>query len=174
MILSGRLKVTSAGEEGKETVLRIMDPGKVLGEMALLDGEPRSATLTAFKRVELLVLQRRDLLPFLEKHPKIGIKLLQAISVRLRSISSQLEDRAFLNLPNRLALHENYEKRQDGEVKIDLKVSQGDLGELVGTSRESINKQLRAWTEEGVASDDKGYITLHDLDKLEELAGYII
>lgn len=156
-----------------------MDPGEVLGEMALLDGEPRSATLTALEGVELLVLQRRDLLPFLEKHPKIGIKLLQAISARLRSISSQLEDRAFLNLPNRmarklLALHENYGKRQDGAVKIGLKVSQGNLGEMVGTSRESINKQLRAWTEEGVASHDKGYITLHDLDKLEELAGYII
>ena len=179
VILSGRLKVTSAGEDGKETVLRIMDPGEVLGEMALLDGEPRSATLTALERVELLVLQRRDLLPFLEKHPKIGIKLIQAISGRLRSLSAQLEDRVFLNLPNRLArkllaLHDNYGKRQDGAVKIDLKISQGDLGEMVGTSRESINKQLRAWGDEGIATHEKGYITLLDLDKLEELAGYII
>jgi len=179
VILSGRLKVTAAGEEGKETVLRIMDPGEVLGEMALLDGEPRSATLTALERVELLVLQRRDLLPFLEKHPKIAVKLLQSISARLRSISATLEDRVFLNLPNRLArkllaLHDNYGKREDGAVRIDLKVSQGDLGEMVGTSRESINKQLRTWTDEKVAVHEKGYITLLDLDKLEELAGYML
>ena len=179
VILSGRLKITSAGEDGKETVLRIMDPGEVLGEIALLDGQPRSATVTALERTELLVIQRRDFLPFLERHPKTAIKLLETISGLVRSISSQLEDRVFLNLPNRLArkliaLADNYGKPHAEGTRIDLRISQGELGEMVGTSRESINKQLRAWTEEGIARHERGYLTILAMEELEDLAGYAI
>ena len=177
VIISGRLKITSAGEDGKETVLRIMDPGEVVGEMALLDGEPRSATATALEPCELLVVQRRDLIPFLERYPRTAIKLLQAQVARVRALSAQLEDRVFLNLPSRLAkkllaLSDNYGVERAEGITIDLKLSQGELGEMVGTSRESINKQLRAWAENGVVKSEKGYITIHKLDALEELAGF--
>lgn len=177
VIISGRLKISSAGEDGKETVLRIMDPGEVVGEMAMLDGVPRSATATALEPCEFLVIQRRDLIPFLERHPRTAIKLLEAQMARVRALSAQLEDRVFLNLPSRLAkkllaLSDNYGVERPDGITIDLKLSQGELGEMVGTSRESINKQLRAWTEDGVVKSEKGYITIRDPDALEELAGF--
>ena len=147
--ISGRLKVAAAGEDGKQTLLRIMDPGEVIGEISLLDSQPRSGTVTALDPAELLVIQRRDLIPFLEQHPKTAIKLLRALAERLRSISVQLEDRVFLNLPPRLAkkllaLSETYGQPVARGVRIDLKLKQGELGEMVRTSRESINKHGNA------------------------------
>ncbi len=179
VIISGRLKISSAAEDGKETVLRIMDPGEVVGEMALLDGDPRSATATALEPCELLVIQRRDLIPFLERHPRTAIKLLESQVARVRAQSAQLEDRVFLNLQSRLAkkllaLSDNYGVERPDGITIDLKLSQGDLGEMVGTSRESINKQLRAWVEDGVVKSEKGYITIRNLDALEQLAGFAL
>ncbi len=179
VIISGRLKISSAAEDGKETVLRIMDPGEVVGEMALLDGDPRSATATALEPCELLVIQRRDLIPFLERHPRTAIKLLESQVARVRALSAQLEDRVFLNLQSRLAkkllaLSDNYGVERPDGITIDLKLSQGDLGEMVGTSRESINKQLRAWVEDGVVKSEKGYITIRNLDALEQLAGFAL
>jgi CRP-like cAMP-binding protein len=176
VIISGRLKVAAVGEDGKETVLRIMDPGEVIGEIALLDSQPRSGTVTALEPAELLVIQRRDLIPFLEQHPKTAIKLLRALAERLRSISVQLEDRVFLKLPPRLAkkllaLSRNYGQPTAGGVRIDLRLKQGELGEMVGTSRESINKQLRSWTRQGLVKSEKGYITILEPQKLERLAG---
>ena len=175
VIISGRLKVAAAGEDGKQTLLRIMDPGEVIGEISLLDSQPRSGTVTALDPAELLVIQRRDLIPFLEQHPKTAIKLLRALAERLRSISVQLEDRVFLNLPPRLAkkllaLSETYGQPVARGVRIDLKLKQGELGEMVGTSRESINKQLRTWTGQGLLKSEKGYITIVEPRELERLA----
>lgn len=175
-IMSGRLKATAAGEDGREVVLRIMDPGEVIGEVTLLDGGPRSLTVTAIEPAELLVIQRRDLLPFLERRPRIAIGLLQVLGSRLRTISAELEDTLFLNLPPRLAkkllsLAENYGRSTAAGVRIDLRLSQHELGEMIGTSRESVNKQLRIWTREGVLTTERGFITLRDPGKLEELAG---
>jgi len=179
VIISGRLKISSHGEDGKETVLRIMDPGEVVGDLALLTGEPRSATVTALERADLLVIQRRDLLPFLEQHPKTAIKLLSTLAALVCKVSEQFEDRVFLNLPSRLskkliALSDNYGEEVAGGTKIDLKISQGELGEMVGTSRESVNKQIRQWVEAGVVKMEKGYITILDIDTLEDLGGFTI
>ena len=176
VIISGRLKVAASAEDGKETVLRIMDPGEVIGEIALFDSQPRSGTVTALDPAELLVIQRRDLLPFLESHPRTAIKLLETLAVRLRTISAQLEDRVFLNLPNRLAkkllaLANTYGKQTPGGLRIELHLKQGELGEMVGVSRESINKQLRAWTSDGVLHSERGFITIQRADELERLAG---
>ena len=176
VIIKGRLKVAASGEDGKETVLRIMDPGEVIGEIALFDSQPRSGTVTSLEAAELLVIQRRDLLPFLESHPKTAIKLLETLAVRLRTISAQLEDRVFLHLPNRLAkkllaLADTYGSQTPQGLRIDLRLKQGELGEMVGVSRESINKQLRAWTADGVLHSERGFITIDRAEELERLAG---
>lgn len=175
-LMRGRLKVTAAGEDGKETVLRILDPGEVLGEIALLDGRPRSATVTALEPSELLVIQRRDLIPFLEQHPKVAIKLLEVVVGLVRSVSAQLEDTVFLNLPARLAkkllaLAETYGSEQPAGIQIDLRLSQHELGEMVGASRESINKQLRTWNAEGILLSERGFITIRDVGALEKAGG---
>ena len=175
VIVSGRCRASTAGADGKELVLRIMDPGEVIGEISLLDGHPRSATVAALEPTELLVIERRDLLPFLREHPEAAIKLLQVLGSRLRTVSELLEDTLFLNLPARLsrkllALAETYGREGPAGLHIELRLSQQELGELIGTSRESVNKQVRAWTEQGVLTMDRRHVTIHKPQVLEQLA----
>jgi CRP-like cAMP-binding protein len=174
-VLEGRLKATGEGRDGKEMVFSVMDPGEVIGEIALLDQEPRSATVQAVEDVTLLTLHRRDLLPFLERNPKAAIKLAAVLARRIRNLSELAEDTVFLGLPSRLAkkvlsLADRYGKQTPDGLKIDLKLPQHELGELVGTSRESINKTLRQWGEESLVSFASGYLTIKDRDRLEDLA----
>jgi CRP-like cAMP-binding protein len=178
-VMKGRLKASAAGADGKEVVFGLMDPGEVIGEIALLDSEPRSATVVAMEKAELLCLDRRDFLPFLEKHPGVAIELATVLASRLRKLSEVMEDTLFLTLPSRLAkkilaLANAYGRETEDGIVIQLKLPQQELGELVGTSRESINKQLRAWVEEGVVRVDRGYITVCRKDALEHLARLLI
>ena len=177
-VLEGRLKATGEGRDGKEMVFSVMDPGEVIGEIALLDQQPRSATVQAVEDVTLLTLHRRDLLPFLERNPKAAIRLAAVLARRIRNLTELAEDTVFLGLPSRLAkkllsLADRYGKPTPEGLKIDLKLPQHELGELVGTSRESINKTLRQWGEERLVSFASGYITIRDRDRLEDLADLI-
>jgi CRP-like cAMP-binding protein len=177
-VMEGRLKAAGRGRDGKEVVFRFMDPGEVIGEIAFLDAEPRSATVQAVEDSTLLTLHRRDLLPFLERNPKAAIKLASVLAQRIRSLSELVEDRVFLGLPPRLAkkllaLASRYGKEMEDGLRIDLKLPQHQLGELVGTSRESINKQLRRWSDEGVLHFAGGYVTIKDRARLEELASLL-
>jgi CRP-like cAMP-binding protein len=174
-LMEGRLKATGEGRDGKEVVFSFMDPGEVIGEIALLDQEPRSATVQAVEDAALLTLHRRDLLPFLDRNPKVAIKLAGVLATRIRRLSELMEDTVFLGLPSRLAkkllsLARRYGKATPGGLRIELKLPQHELGELVGTSRESINKQLRQWGEEGIVQFANGYVTIQDAARLEELA----
>jgi CRP-like cAMP-binding protein len=174
VILSGRLKAITAGGEGKQAALSIMGPGEVFGEVAVLDGEPRSATITALEPCELLLLQRNDFFHFLERNPSAAIELLKVLARRLRRLSERFEDSAFLEIGPRLAkqlclLAERYGRREADGVLIDLKLSQQELGDLVGATRESVNKQLRAWVAEGLVERRRGCLVVHDLGALRAL-----
>lgn len=174
IIVRGRVKLSSLSDEGKELVFGVLEADEIFGEISLLDGLQRSATVTAIEPTELLAIERRDFIPFLERHPDVAINLLSTLASRLRLTDEIFEDTLFLNLPARLAkkllaLADQYgEENKDG-IKINLKLSQGEIGNLVGTSRESINKQMRAWQEEGLIAYDKGYVTLLQRDDLEDL-----
>lgn len=174
-LMEGRLRVVGEGGEGREVVFNFMDPGDVIGEISLLDSQPRSASVEAVEDSTLLVLHRRDLLPFFERNPKAAMKLASVLAERLRRLSELVEDTVFLGLPSRLAkkllaLAQRYGRATPKGLLIDLKLPQHELGELVGTSRESINKQLRQWAEEGIVHVERGYVTLSDRARLEELA----
>jgi CRP-like cAMP-binding protein len=174
-VMEGRLRVVGEGGDGREVVFNFMDPGDVIGEISLLDAQPRSASVEAVEDATLLALHRRDLLPFFERNPKAAMKLATVLAERLRRISELVEDTVFLGLPTRLAkmllsLGQRYGKETPKGLFIDLKLPQHELGELVGTSRESINKQLRQWGEEGLVHVERGYVTLTDRGRLEELA----
>jgi CRP-like cAMP-binding protein len=175
LIVSGRVKLSTLSEEGKEMMFGILEAGELFGEIALLDGEERSAAVTAIEPTELLVIERRDFIPFLERHPKVAIKLLATLAARLRLTDEMFEDTLFRNLPSRLAkrflsLATDYGQETSAGVQIKLKLSQGEIGNLVGTSRESVNKQIRAWEEQGFISFKKGYITIKDSAALEDLS----
>jgi CRP-like cAMP-binding protein len=174
-VLKGRLRVSTAGADGREIIFAYHGPGEVFGEIAVLDSHPRSATIEAVEPSELLTLHRRDLLPFLEEHPKVAISLAGILAARVRTLSEVMEDARFLSLESRLAkkllhLARSYGRETASGMRIDLKLPQHELGELVGVSRESVNKQLRAWGQEGLVRFDRGYITILDPDGLDAVA----
>lgn len=176
-VLRGRVRISAYSEDGKEVVLNLIDPGQIFGEIALLDGKERSADATALGDCLLLVIDRRDFVPFLERNPQVAVRLLEVLCDRVRKTSALVEDLVFLDLPGRLSrlllkLGESYGKpTKAGALRIDLKLSQKDLGTLVATSRESVNKQLRAWQEEGLIAVERGVITILKPETMEDLAG---
>lgn len=179
VVIHGSLKALTTSEEGDDVVFSLLGAGEVFGEIALLGRPQRTATVTAITPCELLVIDRRDFLAFLRSHPEVAIDLLAVLAERLKHVSEFVEDTLFLNLPVRLAKKLVHLARTHGErladgVKIDLKLSQEEWGDLVGATRESINKQLRAWTETGWITLERGYVVIHRLRDLERLAGLVI
>lgn len=173
-VVRGRVKIRSPSPGGKEVVLNVIEPGDVFGEISLLDGKERSADAVAMQETELLVLERRDFLPFLEAHPEISVRLLTMLCERLRRTSEKMEDVLFLSLPARLAktllqMAATSGKEMAAGTRIGLRLSQQELGNMVATTRESINKQLRQWQKKEIISIDKGFITIRNRPALELL-----
>ncbi|HSC80233.1 MAG TPA: Crp/Fnr family transcriptional regulator [Chitinolyticbacter sp.] len=171
-VLRGRLKVSRNTEDGREATLCILEAGEVFGEIAMLDGGVRSASVETLESCELLVLKRDAVLSHLDSHPKVMRALIAALCQRLRAADDLLQDLLFLNLPERLGkmlrqLGDAHGDRQaDGSVLIDLKLTQQEIANLVGASRESVNKQLNAWIEQGWVAQEHGHIRLIAIERL--------
>ncbi len=174
-VISGRVKICSVSVEGKEIVLDILQPGEVFGEVALIDEGLRSADAIALEPTELLVLERREFLPFLERHPRTCIKLLKVLCGRLRDTDGLIEDTLFLNMEARLAkrllhLAARYERERPGADPVTLELSQREIAALIGVSRERVNKQLRAWQKRDWIAMKTGALTITDPEALHRLA----
>jgi CRP/FNR family transcriptional regulator, cyclic AMP receptor protein len=175
IVLRGLVKISNFSLEGREAVHALMDPGSVFGEMALLDGKDRSATATTLAATELLVLLRRDFIPFLERNPRVAVILIEVLCARLRQTTAMVEDGAFLGMAPRIArallrLAKQYSHIEGDAVHLDLRLSQRELGGLVGLARENVNRQLRAWHHEGLIRTDHGHIIIDDLEGLQSIA----
>jgi len=173
-VLRGTAKMTSVSRDGKEIVLNIMHPGEIFGEIALLDGEERSADAVAMTDCEILVLHRRDFMPLLEKRADICLILLRILCQRLRQTSEQVEDVLFRHLESRVAkallhLAEGATLPAVPGSPIGLHVSQRELGNMAGGSRESVNKILQSWHKAGWIELGKGTIVIRDLAAIERL-----
>ena len=173
-VLRGRVRISSVSADGKEVTLNVINPGEIFGEIALLDGEPRSADATATEDTLLLVVERRHFLPFLRQNEDLFLRLLAVLCRRLRRTSMALEEIALFDLPVRLArvllkLADDYGRPNSTGTRIDLKLSQRDLSNLVASSRESVNKQLRAWRETGTVDLEDGFIILRQPGDLQRL-----
>jgi len=174
VIVEGLLKAQTTSPAGDDVVFSIMGPGEMFGELALFCGGKRTATVVGIQDALLLSVDRRELFPFLRRNPDAAIKLLEVLALRVQKLSTMMEDTTFLNLPQRLGkrlleLAERYGKKTPQGLRIEMKINQTELGDLVATTRESINKQLRAWSEERVASMSGGYITILDPDALRRI-----
>jgi len=180
LVLRGRLKALTTSDEGDDVVFSILGEGELFGEVAFLGSPVRTATVTALTETELLGIDRRDFLAFLKRQPEASMKLLSVLANRLKRVSELVEDTLFLNLPVRLAkklIHYASiygAEAEDGSIRIGLKLSQEEWGDLVGATRESINKQMRAWTEEEIIVVESGYILIRRPEALEQLAGCYI
>jgi len=173
-VLRGTLKMSSVSAEGKEVVFNLMNPGDCFGEIALLDGEARSTDAVAMTDCELLVLHRRDFMPILEKRADICLVLLKVLCQRLRQTTEQVEDVLFRHLESRIAkalLHliESASLHSVQGLSVDLHLSQRELGNIAGCSRESVNKTLQAWHRAGYIDLSKGSIVIRDLAAIQRL-----
>ena len=174
VVLRGTVKMSSVSLEGKEIVLNIMNPGEIFGEIALLDGGERSADAVAMTDCELLVLHRRVFRPILENHADICLILLDIFCQRLRQTSEQVEDVLFRHLKSRIAkavlhLAESASLHSVNGSPVDLHLSQRELGNHAGGSRESVNKHLQSWHRAGLIRLSKGSIVIRDLAAIKRL-----
>src|SRR5436189_3123813 len=151
-VLAGAVKVSVASADGKDIVLNVFREGDIFGEIALLDGRPRTADATAMSDSELIVIERRDFVPFLSGQPDVMLKFIEILCSRLRRTSEQVQDVTFLNLPTRLAkaLLQLTSSEQGGPTPgRKVAITQREISQMIGRSRESTNKQLRAWVKRG-------------------------
>lgn len=165
LVVDGMVKLVSASEEGKEITFAILGPGEIIGECSLLDGLEHAESVTALEPTELLAFERRDFITFLQEHPSFAFELLRTISARLRWTTELAEDISLLPLSIRLAkkvlaLARAYGIDTANGIRIGLHLCQQDLANMVGTTRESVNKQLALWQEENLVFVDKGFLTI--------------
>jgi CRP/FNR family cyclic AMP-dependent transcriptional regulator len=166
-VVSGRLKVTTANVDGDEMVLSILGPGDVFGEIALLDRQPRSATVSALEGCELLVVERRPFHDLLLRVPALALSLMQVMAKRLRELTEHAQDVSLLGVSARLArallaLGRRFGERKAGKLEVALKLSQQELGEMVGATREMVNRCLRRWTDAGLIQLAGGKLVICD------------
>jgi CRP/FNR family cyclic AMP-dependent transcriptional regulator len=171
-VLAGAVKISVASADGRDIVLNIIRAGEIFGEIALLDGHPRTADATAMSDCELMVLERREFIPFLHSQPDVTLKLMEILCSRLRRTSEQVQDVTFLSLPIRLAkaLLELTSATKSPAPTGKIAITQREISQIVGRSRESTNKQLRAWAKLGWVRLQWGGVTVLKPDKLTELA----
>jgi CRP-like cAMP-binding protein len=174
-VLQGRVRVVTYSDEGNELIFRFIEPGEVFGEIGLLDGKERTATAIAHDASALDVIQRARFMGLLERRPALTIKLLSALAGRLRTTSELLEDTLFLNVPARLAkklleLADSYGRETPQGTRIEMALPQHLIGNLIGTSRVSVNQQLGIWKECGWIRLERSRVTLLDREQLEQVA----
>src|SRR5215469_3348828 len=152
-ILKGNVRISAPSPAGPDIVLTMLTVGEVFGEIALLDGADRTADATAITDCELLVLDHRDFVPFLERRADLCLLLLRLVCQRLRRTDQQVQEAMFGRLEGRIAMA-LVRLAQDlppaGAKAVTLRITQQELAGMVGAARESVNKQLHVWQKEGV------------------------
>jgi CRP/FNR family transcriptional regulator, cyclic AMP receptor protein len=171
-VLSGTVRISIPSHEGREIVLAVLQPGEVFGEIALLDGKERTADAHAAMACALAVLERRDVLEFLERQPNAWPRVVEVLCDRLRATDRQMAEVAMQQLPVRLAkvlLRMSYVEALSRPADR-VKVSQRELGNIVGAARESVNKCLNEWQRSGWVCIERTSITISDRSTLEHVA----
>ena len=177
LIEKGRLKASAANAHGDEVVLSIMGPGDVFGEMALLDGQPRSATVEAMEACQLVVIESRAFQALLLEIPSLGASLMKVMARRLRELTDRTQDVSLLDVESRLAkivlaLAARFGDRDAaGAITITVKLSQQELASMVGATRELVNRRLRHWVQEGFIEQAGGLLVVKREDALKGIVG---
>lgn len=175
-VASGRIRISASGAGGQEVFLNIMEPGDTFGEIAVMDGLPRTAGATALEHTTLIVLKRADFLGLIEREPQLAIHLLKLLCQRLRWTSELVEESAFLSGPARLAkrllilaeLHGRPASSDDGKA-LEMLISQAELARFLGVSRQIVNQHLGDWAKCGWVKLGRGRIVIEDPAALERV-----
>jgi CRP/FNR family transcriptional regulator, cyclic AMP receptor protein len=173
VVISGTAKMSISSPDGRSAILNLIGPGEIFGEIALLDGRERTADAIANTNCEVFIIDRREFIPFVRSQPTLAMKLIELLCGRLRWTSDQVEQIILQDLPGRLAsalirLTEKHKLEPGGRT---IAITQQEISEMVGMTRESINKQLRAWAARSWVRLEHGAIVVLDSVSLEEMAG---
>ena len=173
LLLSGSVKMTLPSDGGAEVIVALLRPGDHFGELAAIDGRPRYVTAVAEQTTEVLAIYRNDLLAFLRDHAEASLQIAISLCLRLRHVTELLADLAFLDLPSRLAkrLCQLADVYHGSPVKSpEVHVSQEALAEMVGATREAVNKQLAKLREMGPIETGRGHVKILRPERLSALA----
>ena len=171
-VISGTVKMSVSSAEGRSAIFNLIGAGEIFGEIALLDGLARTADATANTNCEVFVIDRREFLPFVRSQPALAMKFIELLCMRLRWTSDQAEQVILQDLPGRLAsalirLTEKHKLEPAGRT---IAITQQEISEMVGMTRESINKQLRVWAARNWVRLEHGAIVVLDAEPLQALA----
>jgi CRP/FNR family transcriptional regulator/CRP/FNR family cyclic AMP-dependent transcriptional regulator len=172
LIVEGQVKIVLPSDAGEEALLGVLDKGDFFGELSLIDGQPRSATIVASEPTDTIMLHRDDFLKVIQSSPTVAVDMLRVLARRLRETDEFVEDAIFLDVPGRLAkklleLGETYgDARPDGTV-IGLRLTQSELATMVGATRESVNKHLRSYRARGIIDVNRQRIVIRRPEELQ-------
>lgn len=174
IILAGRVKISNVSTSAREIVLNFLGEGDLNGELGALDARERSADATALEPTEALIIYRRDLLPVLEQHPKAMLAILTTLSGKLRLMSAMVEH-SLLQMAGKAAngllrLAVQHGRKVPDGILVDLRLSQRDLGNYVGLSRENTSRELGRLRDEGFIRIEGAQIVILDPDGLQDYA----
>jgi CRP/FNR family transcriptional regulator, cyclic AMP receptor protein len=177
VISNGRMRIWSVSAAGAEVTLNVLTKGTVFGEIGMLDASVRTAGASAMDATELLEIGRRTFFNALDCDPQLARNIIELLCLRLRWVSARLEDATLRAAPQRLARMLGYLARDHGntvgsDIAISIRLTQGELAQWAAMSRESLNKLMVRWAEEGIITQSRGQTTVHQLDRLDEIAEF--
>jgi CRP/FNR family transcriptional regulator, cyclic AMP receptor protein len=171
VILDGKIKLGTSSGDGRENLLSILGPGEMFGELSLFDPNPRTSTATAVTDAKLLSLGQTKLIPWLAENPKVALNLLASLAQRLRRTNEAVGDLVFSDVPGRVAkalidLGERFGKQTDEGLLVNHDLTQEELAQLVGASRETVNKALADFAGRNWLKLDGRSVLITDLERL--------
>ncbi len=169
-IISGSLEFSILSREGRKLSLDVMRPGALFGEIALFDPGTRTATVTALEPSRVRGVKNGDVLSAIRSKPELAIDMIQLAGERMRWMSSQLNEQVFLSMPARLARKILYLTLDGSENLATLPLSQSELAEFVGATREAVSKTLSIWKRAGVIESTRGGLKVLDREALQVMA----
>jgi CRP-like cAMP-binding protein len=177
LVQKGRIRIWTVSAAGAEVTLNVLGPGTVFGEIGLLDGSERTAGASALDALELLAISRGAFDNALDRDPQLARNVINFLCERLRWVSARMEDSALRSAPERLArmlvhlVHDYGVETADG-MQLSINLTQGELARWTHMSRESLNKILNRWSDEGMLIQSRAKITVKDQERLEEISEF--
>jgi CRP/FNR family cyclic AMP-dependent transcriptional regulator len=171
-VMTGRVRISASRPGGKEVFLNVMEPGDAFGEIALLDGSPRTATATTLARSELMIIRREQFFALLQAEPQLATHLIQLLCKRVRWTAEQMEDSALLGAPAKIAKRLLSLASLHGRETPDgtrLAISQEELAQFLSLSRQIVNQHFQTWKGKGWIALGRGSVTLLDARALQDL-----
>ena len=177
IILTGKIKLTKAAPDGRENLLSVHGPGEMFGELSLFDPIPRTSSATAVTNARLAAIAHDDLRAWLSSRPEVAMHLLQALAQRLRRINEVKADLVFTDVPGRVAkalldLSDRFGVLTPDGVQVNHDLTQEELAQLVGASRETVNKALADFAARGWIQLAAKSVLVTDTDRLRKRARY--